>query len=481
LHTTGVNDDDTAGGNEHIDPLQSDPPSHTATTIGDEAEGILDIDCYNCGATNSRAWRTGPGGRLCDSCGTYYRRYGLLKAVEEPTFTPVPRLGRERPSAPDRNLSTNQETDVFAIPSTDAPGSAAGYAANTARRVTGDGRNGRFTLEEEESIIRHHEIDHLSWDHVGYLLSLRSAHSVHSHYQKFLKAPACEARRRLLNTKVRAQPVETEGDASEHRLSVAEPECTEETHSHDVFGFIEREDELIVRLREDEGMTWEQIAAYFPDRTSDTLQARYDEVLAEKESSSSMSELNGHALEIESIHRTANDSAVASLSGPTVHNTPSARQTVDNDFATSRSHNFDAPSRDAPSSISHPYAMILNMTDEKAAPFREMAQLFRDRGEENLVGRYVHLNARPANSEVNHIAGASVTSDTANTIIPGTGYGAREWSIKSASNADNRPRLPPPHVPFKQATASERYRYEDPAISAESDRAQHLHTPSVNA
>lgn len=94
-HSTGVNEDNTVDDNDRIDSLQSDPPSHMATTIGEEAEGILDIDCYNCGATNSRVWRTGPGGRLCDSCGTYYRRYGLLKAVEDPSFTPVLDPGKD--------------------------------------------------------------------------------------------------------------------------------------------------------------------------------------------------------------------------------------------------------------------------------------------------------------------------------------------------------------------------------------------------
>jgi len=474
IHSPGANDDVAVDVNEHIDPLQSDPPSHMATTIGDEAEGILDIDCYNCGTTNSRVWRTGPGGRLCDSCGTYYRRYGLLKAVEDPSITPVARIGRGRSSVHDRNLSINRETDVFAIPSTDAPGSAAGYAANTARRVTGDGRNGRFTLEEEESIIRHHEIDQLSWDHIGYLLSLRSAHSVHSHYQKFLKAPGCEARRRTLDAKVRTRPLEIEGGASEHLPSVAEPRGIKDTRRNDVSGFIEREDELIVRLREDEGMTWEQIAAYFPDQTSHTLETHYNEVLVENESSSSVSDPNVHALGAQSGQRMFNDGSLTPMPPQTTHNMPIARPTADDDFATSGVHNFDAPRIDATPSMSHPYATILNMTDEQAMPFIEMAQLFRDKTDETLVGQYIHHKARPATSKMNRITDTSGTSDTANTIPPSIGDDARSWSIKSASNMDTHTQMPPPQVPSRQAAAS-------PAIGAGRYRAQHLHTPSVYA
>jgi hypothetical protein len=474
LHSLRPNDDDAVDVNEHINPLQSDPPSHMATTIGDEAEGILDIDCYNCGATDSRVWRTGPGGRLCDSCGTYYRRYGLLKAVEDPSLTPITRIGRGRSSAHDGDLSRNQEIDVFAIPSTDAPGSAAGYAANTARRVTGDGRNGRFTLEEEESIIRHHEIDQLSWDHIGYLLSLRSAHSVHSHYQKFLKAPGCEARRRILDPKVRTRPLEIEVSASEHRPNVAEPKGIKDTNRHDVSGFIEREDELIVRLREDEGMTWEQIAAYFPDRTSHALEAHYNEVLVENESSSSVSDPNVHALGVQSEQRLFNDGSLTPMPPQTTHNLPIARPTADDDFATSGDHNFDAPRIDATPSMSHPYATILNMTDEQAMPFKEMAQLFRDKTDENLVGQYINHQARPASSKMNRITNTSGTSDTANTIPPSIGDDARSWSIKSASNTDTHTQMPPPQVPSRQAAAS-------PAIGAGRYRAQHLHTPSVHA
>ena len=483
LHNTGANDDDAVDDNEHIDPLQSDPPSLMATTIGEEAEGILDIDCYNCGATNSRVWRTGPGGRLCDSCGTYYRRYGLLKADEDPSFTPVPRPAQRRSSAHDRNLSTYQSTDVFAIPSTDAPGSTAGYAANTARRVTGDGRNGRFTLEEEESIIRHHEIDKLSWDHIGYLLSLRSAHSVHSHYQKFLKAPGCEARRRLIASKARVQSVEIEVDASKNNYpSVAEPQSAGDRHSHDVSGFTERENELIVRLREDDSMKWEQIAAYFPGRTTHALEAHYNEVLVENESlSSSVSDSDGHALGIDSGGQTINDESLKSMPNQTTRNSPVAQQTIDDEFAASSYNKLDARGRDARSSLSHPYAMILSMSDDMAAPFKEMAQLFKDRTEEDFAGRYNHPESRLAKSGMNHIANTSGTFDSTNTILADVGDGARSWSVKSASNVDTYTQMPSPHAPSRQAAASERHHYEASAVSAGRDRTQHLHTPSVHA
>jgi hypothetical protein len=485
LHSTAVDndDDDDTDDNDDVNPLQSDPPSHIATTIGDEAEGILDIDCYNCGATNSRVWRTGPGGRLCDSCGTYYRRYGLLKAVEDPSFTPAPRTGQGRYSVHDQNLPTYQDTDIFAIPTTDVPDLASGHAANTARRVTGDGRNGRFTLEEEESIIRHHEIDQLSWDHIGYLLSLRSAYSVHSHYQKFLKAPGCEARRRLLDPKVRARTFETEGGASRRRVSVAE---SEDARTHDISDFAEREDELIIRLREDERMTWEQIATYFPDRTSHALQAHYNEILFRDEPISPASEPKGHALEVDHMQRTIDNDSPSSLHSQTKHHLRIARQTIDDDFAGPEGYNSNANGTNATLQRSHSFTseedvLILQMRDEKSAAFREMTPLFRDRTEEALVDRYIHLKARLASSAPNLIAGTSVAPEIVDTTTSGVADGPDSLYTIPAPNLDTRTQMPPPHVLSRRAGINERYHYEGPTMSAGGSRAQHLRTPSFHA
>ena len=482
-HSTALDDDHVSDENDGIDILQSDPPSHMTTTIGDEAEGILDIDCYNCGTTDSRVWRTGPGGRLCDSCGTYYRRYGLLKAIEEPSFTPAPRVGRGRPSAADRQLRRNQDTDIFAIPSTDAPNLTANYSANTARRVTGDGRNGRFTLEEEVSIIRHHEIDQLSWDHIGYLLSLRSAYSVHSHYQRFLKAPGCEARRRLLNPRVRAPSFEIDGGASEHDSSAVE---SGNSHSHDISGFIEREDELIVRLREDERMTWDQIATYFPDRTSQTLQTHYNEILVGNESLSPAPRSKDRALDDRHIQRTIDNDSLSAVPVQATHPLPDAERNIDADFVASENYSPGASDTHAMPPISLPFtpeedALILNMREERAAPFKEMIGLFRDRTEEALVDRYIYLKGHSADTGLNHTTGTTGTLDTVNATTTGPGGGLKPFPIGSASKVDARTGASPPHMLSRQAAVSERYHHKRPATGAEGDRAHFLNTPSINA
>lgn len=54
-------------------------------------------------------------------------------------------------------------------------------------------------------------------------------------------------------------------------------------------------------------MTWEQIAAYFPGRTSHALQSRYNEVLVENESLASASDPSGHELEVKSGQQTINE------------------------------------------------------------------------------------------------------------------------------------------------------------------------------
>jgi hypothetical protein len=271
LHNTAVDDDDDAT----IDPLQSDPPFYTDADIGDETEGLVDIDCYNCGATESRVWRVGPAGRLCDSCGTYYRRYGLLKVVEGPSSTPAPQPRQNHFGVPNRQHPTNKDTDVYAIPSTDAPDTTAWYAPNTARRIHGDGRKAPFSLEEEEAIIRLHEIDHISWDRIGYLISHGTAHSVHSHYQKYLKAPGCEARQRLFDQSTHAPSFLPRPIASASHRDNAN--LTGE-HNGGTAHVAETEDELIVRLRDHEGLTWAQISNFIPGRTSLALQMYYNEI-----------------------------------------------------------------------------------------------------------------------------------------------------------------------------------------------------------
>lgn len=481
---TAVNDADSVG--DDFDPLQSDPPSYITTTIGEEAEGILDIDCYNCGTTNSRVWRSGPEGRLCDSCGTYYRRYGLMKAIEDPSFTPAPRTGQGRSGVHGRHHASNQDTDIFAIPSTDAPDVTASYAANTARRVTGEGRNGRFTLEEEESIIRLHEVDQLSWDHIGYLLSLRSAYSVHSHYQKFLKVPGCEARRRTLEPRVPLRPSEIEAVGLVQQLGVAEPE---DAHSYDIAGFTEREDELIVRLREDAGMTWEQITSYVPNRTSCALQAHYDEHLVGIGSPSSLPGLDDHALHVQPTQQINNHCSASSVPVQSSHSLPGVRRTANADTSAFEHDTFDASITEITSSILVPLtpeedALMLRLRDEKAMPFRDMTELFKDRTEEALVDRYIQLKARLSNPGFGSISTTSGTSNTVDSTISNIQVGLQPSSNQPGPSRDARTRMPPLRVPYKQAVVSSpvvatssRQHY---AASAVGDRAQFLHTPAVH-
>lgn len=393
-NTIDVGEDD-----DDIDPLQSDPPSYTTANIGDEIEGAVNIDCYNCGVVESRVWRVGPDGRLCDSCGTYYRRYGLMKAVEDESSTPALRPGLMRQGVPGRQNPAYQDIDVFAIPSTDAPDIAARYAANTARRITGDGSKGSFTLEEEEYIIRLHEVDQIPWDHIGYLVSHRTAFSVHRHYQRFLKTPSCEARRRLLDQMAPARLSLTDPIAWVQHQDVTElgSACISGTAD-----FTEAENELISRLRTHEGKTWEQISSCLPGRTSHTLRAHYTEHLINNDSSLSGVGPISPALKARHGKQPIEDGFLPPVPDRTSHHLRVTQQLIDSDSSTSEAFDLDFRADD----------------------------LAFDRAENALLDRHTHIKSRQS------AAGASDGS--------ALGSAPRRTSARFVLNESNRIQMPPP-------------------------------------
>jgi hypothetical protein len=410
FQSTAVDDDDEA----NIDPLQSDPPFYTDADIGDETEGLVDIDCYNCGATESRVWRVGPAGRLCDSCGTYHRRYGLLKAVEGPSSTPAPRPRLNHFGVPNRHHATSKDADVYAIPSTDAPDTTVWYAPNTARRIHGDGRKARFSLEEEEAIIRLHEIDHVSWDRIGYLVSHGTAHSVHSHYQKYLKAPGCEARQRLFDQSTHAPSFLPRPIASAPHKDITNSTAE---HNGDTANVMETEDELIVRLRDHEGLTWAQISNFIPGRTSLALQMHYNET----KNGSSLSDVG------------AIDPALLAQDGQRALNDGFWRSSIDQ-------INHNLPTANSGPSI--PERLDLDSMN---------GELVSDKTRKYLHDRAIFLNAALRPHVVNdRSALTNRMSDEPGVISTGAsaiGRAHRQSSGRHALHENARARMPPPSVP----------------------------------
>lgn len=460
IHDTTVADGD-GDDDDDVDPLQSDPPTQTEPGNHDEPEDAIPTDCYNCGTTNSRAWRTGPDGRLCDSCGAYFRKYGLLKAVEDPSSTPAPRP-RLRSLTAERRLPAHGKGDVFAIPSTDAAEATAGYAANTARRISADGRKGRFTLEEEECIIRLHEIDGIAWDHIGFLISHRTAYAVHSHYQKSLKGADCEARQRLLHKSV---PVRTFGISAVAMSQAPDSSEQDDQQSGGIEAFTTSENETMSQLREQEGMTWAEIAGYLPGRTSHELQAHYNEHLAKGTLPSPIPDLIDPAL-VDSNIQPAFDNGSSSAAHKEAN----------------------------PAKVSNciPYtteedALLLKTRDDQAMSFAQMTGYLIDRTEENIVDRYLELKARQNGGDTAEHASSIDTLDPTVSAVTDAPIPAR-----SALDLDGRTRMLPPPRPSRASsrrksasssilTASGQRHDEESMGRAESQSSISPHTPSLQA
>jgi hypothetical protein len=454
FYSAAVDDDDET----NVDPLQSDPPFYADADIGDETDGLRDIDCYNCGVTESRVWRVGPAGRLCDSCGTYHRRYGLLKAVEGPSSTPAPRPRPNHFGVPNRHHPTNKDTDVYAIPSTDAPDTTAWYASNTARRIHGDGRKARFSLEEEEAIIRLHEIDHISWDRIGCLVPHGTAHSVHSHYQKYLKAPGCEARQRLFDQSTHAPSFLPRPIASAPHKDITN--STGE-HNGDTANVTETEDELIVRLRDHEGLTWAQISNFIPGRTSLALQTHYNEI----KHGSSLSDFGPV------------DPALLAQDGQQILNDGFWQSSIDQ-----TNHNLST----ANSGPSIPDRLDLDSMD---------GELVSDKSRNYLHDRSIFLNAALRPHFVNDRSVVTNRmpdeSDVVSTGASAIGRAHRQSSDRHALHENARTRMLPPSVPgrvpsrpisvyARTALSSGQQVCKDVESGAGEDHAQLPRTPSFH-
>lgn len=206
--------------------------------------------CYHCGSTNSNVWRRGPDGAMCNACGMYHYRYGLLRPVG-------PQLEvDESSSSSDSSDSDSDTDDVESL-----------YSANTSRRrdELPTRKHDRFHPAEDVLILKLKEIDRMSWERIAKHLPARTAYAVQCRYSKKMHKQPIEARATLAN-----QGYEFTHD--ENGLIVFTPAPLP-------VAFTDEEDELLLRLREEEKLDWEIVAASFPDRTPKALEQRFNQIV----------------------------------------------------------------------------------------------------------------------------------------------------------------------------------------------------------
>ncbi|KAK6398137.1 hypothetical protein LTR65_003217 [Meristemomyces frigidus] len=193
--------------------------------------------CYNCGICATTTWRRGPDGALCNACGMYLYRYGLMKPP--------------RPTTPEYETEAEEEQRDDSH-----------YSANTSRRVKASATKARrFTVEEDALIIKLKELDRQTWEKIGRHFEGRSSFAVQCRYAKKLIGRPSEGRDALIE-----QGFSFDQGRGEVRNA----------------DFTEQDDELLVQLREESELEWAAIAERMPGQhrhTAESIEARYNVLL----------------------------------------------------------------------------------------------------------------------------------------------------------------------------------------------------------
>jgi hypothetical protein len=396
--------------------------------------------CSHCGVTKSRQWRISPeGGYLCNACGTYFFRYG--KSRPSGVFRSVnkPDSNQASPASPQVRRPPVESVDVFSIPVTSTPGTN-GYAANTARRMTGDARYARLTVEEEDTIIKLRAIDQLDWRSIGESVSNRTESSVQFHYRKLRRRSDFEDRLRLLAQDTSKSPALSERVVNDTQtpnqvaMTPPSPKSTSReitglqnsplpsAHAGSIEGparpsgnegpgsrprFSDSEKKLLMRLREG-NMEWMQIASYLPGRTLNSLKAMDRRLTLAQESPTS------------------------------------------DDVAYDESVSADQP----PYTTEDDDLMVL-MRDQEGMPFAEMTEYFAGRAEADLVLRYEHLKAsRPV-----FVHGQTTSFDAPSHALGGPclprsnlQQEAQREPVPPLEDGEAHDMMPPPTRPDSQRT-----------------------------
>lgn len=146
-----------------------------------------------------------------------------------------------------------------------------GYQANTSRTLTTSPKKriGHFTIEEDALIIRLKEQEMLTWDAISRYFPDRSTYAISGRYTRELKFGRNPARDLL---EYREQYPTDDDDEDDQE---ADPVLRKDLAWND------DQDELLLELREDQELEWDDIASLLPGHDPEAVERRY-ELLAER-------------------------------------------------------------------------------------------------------------------------------------------------------------------------------------------------------
>jgi hypothetical protein len=181
----------------------------------------------------------------------YYYRYGLVRPLESPS------------DAEDSDADGESELDdgerVF------ADGAKAAFddamtTLNPLSRVRLRGE--RFKMEDDAVIIKLKEIDRLSWERIAKHFPGRSAYGVQCRYSKKLHNRPVEARAYLMN-----QGYESRHNENGVIIFALAPQQAK--------AWTDEEDDLLLKLRDEDKLEWDTIADSFPGRNARAMERRF--------------------------------------------------------------------------------------------------------------------------------------------------------------------------------------------------------------
>ena len=244
-------DPDQVEADKSSSPVSTNPgPVETDAEGEAESSEALAKKCVNCQCTSSLIWRSGPDGTLCNACGMYYYRYGLI-----------------RPLAPPSDTEESDDEDVSHFDPEDLNTADDTIVDQVIPNLLGRGRykGGRFTLEDDAMLIKLKEIDQLSWERIAKQFPGRTAYGVQCRYSKKLNNRAIEARALLVN-----QGYESRHDENGVVIFAPAPQ--------QIKAWTDDEDDLLLKLRDEDKLEWDIIAQSFPGRNARAMERRFAHV-----------------------------------------------------------------------------------------------------------------------------------------------------------------------------------------------------------
>jgi hypothetical protein len=244
--------------------------------------------CSHCGDTESRKWRISPAGSyLCNACGTYFFSFGKSRPFGVSKSTRKPHSSQASPASSHTQRPAVEGFDVFSIPLTSTPGTN-GYTANTARRMTGYAKGASERPAHPERVYS----DTPTRTQVGSASPTQgtSVRSASCEIPSIRKPRFSESEKQIL-IRLREGNMEWTQIASylpgrtlnslkamDRRLTLAQGSSVsddDETLQPGQSPFTTEDDELIVLMRDQEGMPFAEMVQYFRGRAEADLVLRY--------------------------------------------------------------------------------------------------------------------------------------------------------------------------------------------------------------